>query len=85
MLGLTLIFHSCALLLFPSFFLSSFLPPPVLVVASRGFVEACGLFIAALGLLSSCSARVPERLGSTLQHVGSLVEARELHSCGPRA
>ena len=32
--------------------------------------------------LSSCATQAPERMGSSLQHVGSLVEACELSSCG---
>ena len=62
------------------------------------FVEACriflivvhGLFLAARRLLSSCGTQAPGRVGSvdvarglcSLQHVGSLVEAWELSSCG---
>ena len=46
---------------------------------------ACRLFIAAHGLLSSCGAQAPGHMGSSLRHVGSLVEAHGLSSCGARA
>ena len=45
------------------------------VFVVRDFVAACGIFIAARGLLSSCGVRAPER-------VGSVVAARRLSSCG---
>ena len=42
------------------------------------FIAACGLFIAAHGLLSNCGAWAPE-------HMGSGVAERRLSSCGARA
>ena len=52
-----------------------------LLLGHAGFslVVVCGFS------LSSCGARVPERMGSSLRHAGSLVEARKLSSCGARA
>ena len=42
--------------------------------------------VVARGLLSSCGAQAPEHSGlCSLWHVGSLVEARKLSSCGARA
>ena len=47
----------------------------------RGFslVVACGFS------LPTCGAQAPERVDSSLRHVGSLVEVRRLRSCGTRA
>ena len=41
----------------------------------------CRLFVAVRGLLSSCGMQAPERVGSVVQHAGSLVVACRLSSC----
>ena len=46
---------------------------------------AHGIFVVVHELLSSCGARVPERVGSVVCRTLVVVEVRRLSGCGTRA